>query len=255
MTYVRYIYNYIDRFAPFDTQMDFDNSGLIIGSDDKKVFKAMLCLDITKEVVEEAKLNSAQLIISHHPCIFNPIKRLEPDSVPYMLAAYGITAICAHTNLDMAQGGVNDVLCEKIGLTNVTGLLPVSENVYACRIGELEDPLSPSEFAQSVSKALHYKGVTYTEGDCMIKKVAVCSGAGDDLLSQCFDSADAFVTGEVHHHIFLQAKELGKTLVCAGHYATEAPAMDALLKILDKNFPDVEFVRAKSDTNPQKCVY
>lgn len=254
MTYVRYIYNFIDRLAPFDTQLDFDNAGLLVGSDDRKVIKALLALDITDAVVEEAKRVSAQLIISHHPCIFHPIKKLEANSVPYKLASYGITAICAHTNLDLAQGGVNDILCEKLGLENVCGLYPLDNENYFCRLGQLPQELSPAEFASHVSKCLNYNGVTFVNGGKTIKKVAVCGGAGDDFLARYFDSADAFVTGEVHHHFFLQAQDMQKTLVCAGHYATESPVMDMLLKKLQENFRDVEFVRARCDTNPQSCI-
>lgn len=123
MTTAGEIYRYIDSFAPFSSAMDFDNPGLLVGGFHTPVRVALVALDITPEVIEEAKRRSAQLIISHHPVIFRPLKRLSEDSVPYLLAKAGITAICAHTNLDMAPGGVNDCLAQALGLESVRPLL------------------------------------------------------------------------------------------------------------------------------------
>jgi GTP cyclohydrolase I len=110
------IYAFIDGFAPFQTAMSFDNPGLLVGDDNTEVTTALLSLDITPEVVREAAELGAQLIVSHHPVIFHPLKKLSKGSVPYLLAQHSITAICAHTNLDMAAGGVNDCLAERLGL-------------------------------------------------------------------------------------------------------------------------------------------
>ena len=123
MTTVDDIYKFIDEIAPFNTAMDFDNCGLLVGGKDNIVNKVLLSLDITREVVEEANNIGANLIISHHPVIFNPIKRIESKSALHLLCKSDISAICAHTNLDMAKEGVNYSLAKKIGLVN---LLPLS---------------------------------------------------------------------------------------------------------------------------------
>ena len=107
MTKIVDIYNYIDSFAPFDIAMDFDNVGILVGDKNAEPTRAIVTLDVTDEVIDEAKEKSAQLIVSHHPVIFNPLKRLSADSVVYKLAQSGISVISAHTNLDLSSDGTN----------------------------------------------------------------------------------------------------------------------------------------------------
>ena len=119
MNSISNIYDYIDSFAPFQSAMSFDNAGLLVGDSKAEVKTAVLSLDITPAVVREAVKLGAQLIVSHHPVIFDPLKSISTDSAPYLLAQHGIAAICAHTNLDMAVGGVNSCLAECLELQNV----------------------------------------------------------------------------------------------------------------------------------------
>lgn len=113
MSTVLQIYEAIDRLAPFSLSMDFDNTGILVGDRQKKVERALLALDCTKEVLRQAKELGAQLIITHHPIIFHPIKRVNEDSLVYHLLRSDIAVISAHTNLDIAQGGVNDLLAKR----------------------------------------------------------------------------------------------------------------------------------------------
>ena len=122
MTCVRDVYAYIDSLAPFATAMEFDNAGLLVGSGKENVTKGLLSLDITPQAVERAEEIGAQLIVSHHPVIFSPLRRLSPESVPYRLVKSGIAAICAHTNLDMAALGANYCLAERLSLQNIHGV-------------------------------------------------------------------------------------------------------------------------------------
>lgn len=110
------VYDYIDGIAPFSTALDYDNVGLLVGSGQDPAEKILVALDVTLPVIEEAKRLGAQLIVSHHPVIFQPVRRLSGDSIPYRLAQAGIGALCAHTNLDMAEGGVNHCLGRALGL-------------------------------------------------------------------------------------------------------------------------------------------
>ena len=116
MNTVGEIYRFIDEIAPFHTAMDFDNVGLLVGDEKQAVDRALVALDITPAVVEEASACGAQLIVSHHPVIFTPLRRLTAGSPPFLLAQKGISAICAHTNLDLAAGGVNTCLGEALGM-------------------------------------------------------------------------------------------------------------------------------------------
>lgn len=128
MTTVGEIYEYMDRIAPFELAESWDNSGLLCGSSELPADSVLVSLDITSEVAQEAAEIGAQLIVSHHPVIFEPLKSLSPASVPWRLAASGISAICAHTNLDIAAGGVNDCLAQRLCLNNRKPLQITGDN-------------------------------------------------------------------------------------------------------------------------------
>ena len=116
MTIVNDIYKAVDKIAPFKLAEKWDNSGLLIGDKNNTVTKVMLCLDITNEIVDEAVKKGANVLISHHPVIFNPLKRIDTNSLVSKLIKHDISAICAHTNLDMVKGGINDIIAQKLNL-------------------------------------------------------------------------------------------------------------------------------------------
>lgn len=230
---VRDIYDFLNEKAPFSTAEAWDNPGLLVGDPRREVTRVLTVLDIIPEAIEAAQRLGAQLIVSHHPVIFSPLRRLEASSVPYALARADIAAICAHTNLDRAEGGVNDTLAALLGLGNVR---PLADGL--CRVGVLPDPLPPEIFAEQVARRLD-TAVRLTAGEQPVSKVALCSGAGGDYFSACAGEADAFVTGEIKHHEWLEAAESGLTVVEAGHYATEIAAADTLSSWLTVRFPSL----------------
>ena len=177
MTTIKDILNFTETFAPLCTAADFDNCGVLVGSTLQEVTKVLLALDITKEVAEEAKNMGAQLIISHHPVIFNPLKALTSDSIPYLLAQFGITALCLHTNLDIAENcGVNVCLANALSLSDTT--------LYAedfLLVGKLPEAMSVQKFARFVKTRLGATCVAYTDSKRMLKTLAMCSGAGADF--------------------------------------------------------------------------
>lgn len=248
MVTVADVFTFIDGFAPFDTALDFDNVGLLVGDMNTEVKKCVVALDVTDAVVDEAKKLGASLIISHHPVIFNSIKTLSVNSVPYMLAKNGVSAICAHTNLDMASFGVNTCLAEALSLRS---LVPLSM-CETCRgalpmglIGELEIEKSCEEFALFVKECLLCRGVRYTDAKRKVKKVAVCSGAGGDLIEEAAcKKVDAFVTGEIKHHEILAAVRSRVCVVDAGHFKTEDVVVLPLVRKLSERFDEVEFVKS-----------
>lgn len=238
---VKDIWKAIDELAPFSTSMGFDNTGLLVGSGDAGVRKGLVVLDITMDAVKRAEELHAELILSHHPVIFTPLKAIRPGEVPYELARRGLAAICAHTNLDMAAEGVNTCLARRLGLRHVR---PVREEngLPIVLEGDLQAPMMPLDFIHFVKKMLCCQAVSYTEGKETVSSVAVCSGSGADYLLETSCGAQAYVTGEVRHHEWIEARRRGMTLVAAGHHSTEAVVLVPLAEELRKRFPQVEWI-------------
>lgn len=244
MTSVRDIYDFIDKIAPFDSQMDFDNSGMLVGNFDKGVKKCLICLDITKNVVDECKKINAELIVSHHPVIFHPIRNLYYDSIPYILARNDISAICAHTNLDVSKHGVNYCLFKILGLKD-KGPLSFFKTYELGYCGFLENEISSIEFAKFVKERLNCSCVRFTNISEKIKKIAVCSGAGGSLISEaCKKKCNALVTGEIKHSDILFANDNGVSIFDVGHFKSENVVIPHFVEILQKEFPVVEFVES-----------
>lgn len=242
MTLIRDIYSYIDSIAPFDTQADFDNSGLLVGDMDTGVSKVMLTLDITEDVINEAKETGCELIISHHPVIFSLLKSVAANSIVYKLIKSGLSALCVHTNLDKAESiGVNECLANALKLKNPR----LFADEYLC-VGELENTMTDGEFAHYVKGALSLKGVRYTRGR-VVKTVAVSSGAGGEAVTlKDKYNFDALVTGEIKHHHFLEAKEKSLCAVEAGHFNTEDIVIKPLEEKLSSRFSDVVFLKSQT---------
>ncbi len=256
MTTVGDIYRAIDSFAPFSSQMDFDNAGLLAGDKETEVRTAILSLDITPDVVHEAARKKAQLVVSHHPVIFHPLRNLRPGSAPYLLAQYNIAAICAHTNLDMAPGGVNDSLAGRLNLKDAAPLVCDSHSgrpaALKCRT---EREFLPRKFAEFVKSRLGCDGLFYADGRRKIDEVGLCSGSGAEYLYDAAASGcQAFVTGEAKHNELIDAKNLGITLVVAGHYYTENVVIGPLLNRLSESFPDVAFLRTEVFSCPEEYL-
>ena len=232
------LYDWIDAFAPFQSAMDFDNPGLLVGDREDPVERVLFALDITPEVVREAAEFGAQLIISHHPVIFNPLKHLSRETAPYLLAQFGIDALCAHTNLDMAPGGVNTALAGRLQLQNVRTLSSYSPGFAEALLGELPAPLSPKAFAQHVKTQLGCSGVRFTDGGRPVRTVGLCSGGGEELVYAAAKAGcEGFVTGESKHHLLLFAKSASITFVDAGYFSTEDVVLHPLMERLQAAFP------------------
>ena len=239
MLTVQQVYDFINERAPFETQLPFDNSGLLVGAPDREVTGAHFALDVTNRVIDEAVANGANLIVTHHPTMFSPVKRLvETEHEARLLCRLireGISLISAHTNLDQAVGGCNDVLAQTIGLTDIQGDGFV-------RVGTLPHPMAAAELATHIHRQLG--DVVRVMGDplAIITKVGMCSGSGaDEWPSAAAMGAQAFLTGEVKHHIALEAADSGIVMLEAGHYATEAPGIFALAKALQTSELGVQY--------------
>lgn len=244
MAKVKDFYGYLNSIAPFETQEDWDNSGMLVGDMDAEVKKVAVVLDITHEEIKKAKAIGADLIISHHPVIFNPIKSVTRGSVPYELVASSINALCCHTPLDIADGGTNDSLAELLGIEVTRTEDPI------LRLGTVE-PTTAENLAGKIAKMLNTK-VRYADAGRKIEKIAICTGAGCSLI-EAAGEIDAFITGDASHHNFLDCIQAGITLIAAGHYETEIVVVPVLVKKLQAQFPDIEIIDIKQE-NPIKFI-
>lgn len=249
MATIKEIYDFFDKTAPFKTAFEFDNVGLLVGDQNLEVTKVLVALDITSEVCDEAKSLGAQLIISHHPVIFKPLKNLELSSVVANLIQNKISAICVHTNLDVAPDGVNFHLAKKLEILEPHPLT-YEEDRQLGVVGDLQNELSPDEFAKFVKERLNCHGVRYTNPNKKIKKIAVCSGSGGNLVREAHAKhADAFVTGEIKHSDILRANHLGIMIVDVGHYKSENVIVEPLKNKLGKEFEKVKFFASEKFTD------
>lgn len=236
---VRDIYNALDKMCPFDTACDFDNVGILVGDTTAKVTKVAVMLDCTQSGIKAAKNMGAELIISHHPVIFEPLKSVNENSVVFELIKSGIAIICAHTNLDISKDGVSDCLCRALGFSEFETL--TCNDGYEGRLCRYDSEKTAKEVAGEAAKALGTR-VKYT-GDNKIKTLAVFSGSAAGYLYDAVQKgADGILCGDVKHNIFVDAHNMGVSVFDAGHYTTEAVVIKPLCDALSKQFADIEFV-------------
>lgn len=241
----------MERIAPPQLAVAEDNVGLLIGPDHTEVRRVLVALDLTVRVAAEAAEIGADLVLTHHPQFFRGIKRILPDhpdtAAAYALIRHGIGHYAAHTNFDAAAGGVNDVLAELLGLSDVVPLPP--ENLG--RVGALNPPLRLAEFAEIAQKKLGDDVRFCGDPDARVGLVAVVGGGGDSELESVKDAgADTFVTGEIRYHRALAAAVLGINVVTAGHYETEHAALSPLIARLQRESNDVQYSLAHSEASP-----
>ena len=248
----------LNEMAPPRLAEDWDNVGLLVGRM-KKPARVILCsLDFSKEVLEQAQTVHADLIVTHHPAIFKGIRQLTDldwqTALLLQAAQADIAVYSAHTNLDSAVGGVNDILAALLELTNVEALNGEEDSLEGLgRIGQLATPLSAEAFAQKVKKALRLPYVTLISAQRPVSKAAVCGGSGMSLLNVVAASgADTFVTGDIHYHDAQDAVGKNINLIDATHQGTELPVAnhmaDRLSLRLSKENSAVKVLVAKETT-------
>lgn len=245
-TTVADIYQFLDSVAPFSTQESWDNSGFLVGDRRKDVHKVALCLDITMDTLKAAKEFGADLVVSHHPILFQPVQQVYSDSPVFYAIENGMALLSVHTPWDAADGGVNDVLATILGLTDIHKIGPEENGVQMLRAGALKAPVPAEEFADVVAATLDTV-VRVSSGEKQIKTVAVCGGAGACFLPDIkAEGIDAFVTGDAKHNDFLDAIDLDVSLLAAGHYETETVSVPVLLNLLKQAFPDLSYTYLES---------
>ena len=235
-------------WAPPETAMDFDNVGLLCGRKGNEVNRVLVSLDITKDVVFEAIEGQFDLIITHHPLIWKgSLNAVTDDSstgdLILTLARYRISVICMHTNLDIAENGVNDCLARALGLQAVE-ILPGTDNCV--RTGILDIPMEEEAFVRFVKDTLGCDGVRYMPSGHSIYKVAVGGGSCGDYTEAAVEAeCDAFVTADIKYAKMLYAKEADITLIDAGHFCTEDVICPAIVSTLSEAYSTVTFMKSK----------
>ncbi len=253
MATVKDVLRCLDEKAPFYSQLGFDNSGFLVGRGDKKVKRILVALDITENVAKEAVERGADLIVSHHPVIWEGARSVTDETILgrklLCLLENGIAAICAHTNLDAAKGGVNDCLAAALGLKDTALLKHYGQYTDGTpygieQVGTLPgDPVALVEFAAFVKDKLGSNGVRYVDAGQPVKKVAVGGGSCSSSIQDVFAAGcDTFVTADVKYDGFLDAKALGLNLIDAGHYPTENLVCPVLASWLYEAFSEVEVI-------------
>ena len=252
MVTVADILTYIETLAPRYMKEDWDNVGLLCGRKNKEVRKVLVALDPFRSVIDEAIAEKADLIVTHHPLIFRDDltavnEETETGRCVLTLAENGIAAINAHTNLDLAPGGVNDVLAAALGLENIELTHPEGTDDQGRPYGLLRCGTvagqSLEAFLATVKKNLKCDGLRYVDGGKPVRKVAVGGGSCAGGIQEAVDAGcDTFVTADVKYNQFRTAFELGLNLIDAGHFHTENPTMPIVAKKLRKAFPGVEVI-------------
>ena len=240
----------MEGIAPPELSMDWDNVGLIIGPEEEEIYKVLVALDCTLPVAKEAAQWGAQLVLTHHPLFFAPVRRILPrepqTAAAYALIRNGIGLYAAHTNLDAAPGGVNDALADALGLTQVS---PFGDGMG--RVGVLEQAMPVERFAAMTGRALGARVALSGPAACKVARVAVLGGAGAEALSQAKAAgADVLVTGEAKHHEGLAAMVEGLPMVTAGHHETEKVVLKPLIARLHSLTDDVQYKLAQTDVSP-----
>ena len=243
MITVNQVYEAMQAIAPLELAEHWDNPGLLVDCGGQ-MHRVLAALDITPEVVAEAAAKQCEMIVSHHPVIFDPLKKIGPQDVPFQLVQAGISAICMHTNLDAAEGGVNEVLA---GIFDMKNMETFAEGCG--RIGTTM-PTTVEALAKFCADTLH-TGVKYVNGARAVTCLAEVSGGGGSYLEEAIArGADCLVTGEAAHHIALLARQKGIGLVVAGHWGTEHAIADVLAVQLEKQFPALTVAHAEADADP-----
>lgn len=240
-TTVKKIYDIIDNFAPFSTQDEYDNAGLLVGSEKCAVNKIAICLDITDEVVEEAHTHNADLIVSHHPVIFDPLMSLSPENPVYLMAKYGINAICAHTNLDMCKGGISDIMMDLMGFKSneVLHIVHPASGIGYGKIVTLNTPISADELAEKAKNAFNVSCVRYNNITKQISRFALCSGAGtSEIYNAISKNCQAIITGDVKWSGFVDGTNYNVSVIDAGHFHTENIVCNLIKKLVENECPE-----------------
>ena len=259
---IKQVLSALEQFAPLPLQESWDNAGLQVGLTEAEVSGALLCLDVNEKIVDEAIEKGCNLIVSHHPLLFRGLKQISgKDYVQRCVIKaikHDVVIVSMHTNMDNAMNGVNWKIAERLGLKDRRFFAQKQvENVEAGSgvVGNLSQALPAQDFIQLVKRQF---GVECAQCNELlqrpVKRVAICGGAGDFLLDDAVrEGADAFITGEMHYHVYFDHEQ--QIQICViGHYQSEQFTSEIFRDIILKECPGVRTEIAETNTNPIKYI-
>ncbi len=268
MPSVQQVIDIVDQIAPFSLAESWDNSGLQVGDPDWIVSKILITLDVTVQAVAEAEKTGCDMLISHHPLIMSPEKRIDfsrmPGSVILACARSTLSVVSAHTSLDKATGGLNDYLAQKLHVacsrpfyTDTDASGAVVDSIQGLgRVGNLDTPLSLRQLAGRIKQNLNIPLVrTIGSPDAVVKTAVICSGSGGSLTPQFLETGlDVYITGDLKYHEARDIEAAGKTAVDVGHFPSEHIAIDLLKRRLETQCSvrgyDIELVAFTREKDP-----
>lgn len=253
----RAVYDFINEKYPLSLQEKWDNSGWLVCSVNAHCRRILLALDITNDVVFEAQRKGADMIISHHPVIFEPLRSIQPDNPVYHLVRNDISALCIHTNLDIADGGTNSVIArkiaEKVGISGTPQALEELGNgsSLGC-IVELSEKITTEKIAEILREIFGCRYIrTNSDSNKCLSKIAVCSGSGGSLANIAMaKGCDALITGDVKHDVWIAANNKLFTIFDCGHFHTENLVLPEIRRVLEEKFPLVDVEISENSTDP-----
>ena len=255
---IKEVLSALERFAPLPLQESWDNAGLQVGLTEAEVSGALLCLDVTEKVVDEAVEKGCNLIVSHHPLLFRGLKTIsdltDVQRTVRKAIQRDVCVVSMHTNMDNARGGVNFKIAEKLGLRDVAFMNPKRVGDIECGsgvIGTLAEPLAADDFVLLVKRTFGVEcAMTNELLRRPVNRVALCGGAGDFLLDEAVAAgADAFITGEMHYHQYFGYEQ--RIQICViGHYQSEQYTAEVFRDIIREQCPAVRTEIAATSTNP-----
>lgn len=260
---VKEIIKEMETFAPPFLKESYDNVGLMVGDEDQDVNKILLALDCTKEVIEEAKANNVDMIITHHPLIFRkPSKIVKNDLQGWKiieLIKNDISLYSSHTNLDSVKGGINDAIVNILGFKTKKIIDEVKnpnfEGSGIGRIVDLEENKTPEEVIKIVKEKLNVDSLRAAIGNRNIKRIAIINGSGQDYFQRALTlGADCIITGDTSYHFVSDYKEMGITIIDPGHFKTEWIVFLEVMKSIENKLENIEFIHSKVSKDPYEFL-
>lgn len=253
---VQDIINEMEAFAPSKLKEDFDNVGLMVGDSNREVKKVLLALDCTKEVIDEAIENKCEMIITHHPLIFRKPNRIVKGDLLgdkiIKLIENKISVYSSHTNLDAIKDGINDKVVNILGFKKSKIIdKSILEDSGIGRIVYLEEPIKTKDLINNIKEKLNIDMLTGNISSEYVSNIAIINGSGSSYFNKAYEmGADCIITGDTSYHFVSDYKELGVTILDAGHFGTEWLAFLSAMENIKENIKDVKFVKSIKTSNP-----